>query len=98
MALRMAAIITVRPLPTRAKSGPGQAPVRAQPMPKSVPMAQRLSLGHSAINIPPSTAVTMPSSNANPRAGMARVAAAASSITPSVASRAPTNSVRLTVL
>ncbi len=33
----MATIITVTPLPTSAKSGPGQAPVSAQPKPKIVP-------------------------------------------------------------
>ena len=38
-ALPMAAIITVTPLPARAKSGPGQAPVSAQPRPKIVPPA-----------------------------------------------------------
>ena len=30
----IATIITVTPLPTSAKSGPGQAPVNAQPRPK----------------------------------------------------------------
>jgi hypothetical protein len=38
-ALPIATIITVTPLPTSAKSGPGQAPVSAQPKPKIVPPA-----------------------------------------------------------
>jgi hypothetical protein len=67
-------------------------------IPKRVPMAQRLSLGHSAMSMPPSTAVTIPSSSARPRAGSCWVAAAASSITPSVARSTPTNRVRLIVL
>ena len=70
----------------------------AMPMPNNMPIAQMLSEGHSAISMPPSTAVTMPSISTNPRAAPWPVAAAASSITPSKASRKPTNSVKLTSL
>ena len=41
---------------------------KPRPMPNNMPMAQMLSEGHSAISMPPSTAVMMPSSNTSPRA------------------------------
>ena len=64
-------------------------------MPKSVPRAQTLSLGHSRTKSRPMPAESKPSSSKSPAIGAFELAPAASSMIPSTNTTTPANRVRL---